>query len=164
MKNSLYILTTLLVLPLLLVGCNTTGCMDNRSSLLLAGFYSAETEKAVALRDIEMGGVGAPNDSLLIDSNAGASEVYLPLRHTYDSTSFFIRYLDKDFDLSYLYDTITINYSSKPYFASEECGAIYFYTIKSLDYTRHMVDSIGLLDSIVNNANLQRMKIYFRTE
>ncbi len=168
MKNSLRTLlpaaiaaaATLATAP----GCSVTGCMDNRSSLLLAGFYSASTQKAVALKDIELGGVGAPHDSLLIDARATASEVYLPLRHTSTSTSFFIRYLDTYIDLSASYDTITLTYTSTPYFASEECGAIYRYNIRSLHHTTHFIDSIALLDSLIDNTDRQKMHIYFTTD
>ncbi len=164
MKNSLYTLPAAAALALIASGCNTTGCMDNRSSLLLAGFYSSSTEKAIALKEIELGGVGAPDDSLLVGRTQTASEVYLPLRHTATSTSFFIRYLDDLIDLSTDYDTISLTYTSQPYFASEECGAVYHYRISSLDYTTHYIDSIALLDSLVNNADLQKMHIYFTTE
>lgn len=164
MKNSLRLILPLLLLAGLLAGCNTTGCTDNRSSLLLAGFYSMSTQSAIALRDVEIGGVGAPRDSLLQSAGETDAEVYLPLRHTATSTSFFIRYLQEDIADLGLADTITLGYTSEPYFASEECGAVYRYHIRSLDYTRLLIDSIGLLDSVINNVNMQKMHIYFHTE
>lgn len=163
-KSSLISLPITIGLAIIAAGCNSTGCLDNRSSMLLAGFYSAETEKAVALKKIELGGIGAPHDSLLIDETQTASEVYLPLRHTATSTSFVIRYLDDMIDLSSNYDTISLSYSTSPYFASEECGAVYHYAIKSLNHTRHYIDSIALLDSMINNTDMQKMRIYFLTD
>lgn len=162
-RNKLLLLPAILPATLLFAGCNTTGCMDNRSSLLLAGFYSA-SDKAISLQHIEVGGVGAPNDSLIIEAGESTSEVYLPLRHTDSSTSFFIRYLNSDVDLTENFDTITLTYSSIPYFASEECGAIYQYSIKSLEYTTHFIDRVTLLDSLINNADMQKMHIYFLTD
>jgi len=76
-----------------LVGCNTTGCVDNQSSIPLAGFYSYETLGAISLSNISVGGVDAPNDSLLLDHES-AAEVYLPFRSLQDETVFFIRYDD----------------------------------------------------------------------
>lgn len=76
-----------------IVGCNTTGCVDNQSSIPLAGFYSYETLGAISLSNISVGGVDAPNDSLLLDHESVA-EVYLPFRSLQDETVFFIRYED----------------------------------------------------------------------
>lgn len=76
-----------------LAGCNTTGCVDNQSSIPLAGFYSYETLGAISLSNISVGGVDAPNDSLLLDHES-AAEVYLPFRSLQDETVFFIRYDD----------------------------------------------------------------------
>lgn len=76
-----------------LAGCNNTGCVDNQSSIPLAGFYSYETLGAISLTNISVGGVDAPNDSLLLDHESVA-EVYLPFRSLQDETVFFIRYED----------------------------------------------------------------------
>lgn len=163
-KSSRIILAVPLALIVALISaCNTTGCTDNRSSLLLAGFYSMSTQKAIGLESVEIGGISAPRDSLLVDSAERPSEVYLPLRHTRPSTSFFIRYVGEDLMPYHLADTITLDYTSDAYFASEECGAIYRYRVTSLTHTYNLIDSIGLLDSIVDNVNVQKMHIYFRT-
>lgn len=153
----------LLFIASLIQGCNTTGCTDNRSSLLIAGFYSMSSQKAIALESVEIGGIDAPNDSLLVDSKNSASDVYLPLRHTLPSSSFFIRYLGDEIAQYNVADTITIDYTSEPFFASEECGAIYRYHITALSHTHNLIDSIGLLDSIINNSDMQKMRIFFHT-
>ena len=41
---------------------------------------------------------------------------------------------------------------------------MYFYTIKKVEYTRHIIDSVGISDSLVKNTDIERIKIYFRTE
>lgn len=143
-------------------GCNTSGCTDNRSSLLLAGFYNSSGKK-ITVNSLEIGGVGAPGDSLLVELKSTVGQVYLPLRSTRNETSFYIHYGQKGLDDPVLNDTIELTYDSTPYFASVECGAVYNYRIRRLSYTRHVVDSIGLVDSLVNNANVERMKIIFRT-
>lgn len=152
------------ILPALLMAaavaaCNTSGCNDNRSSLLLAGFYSSASQKAVRVHDVEIGGVGAPADSLLVEASESVSEVYLPLRHTATSTSFFIRPAEAT-----VADTITLGYTSEPYFASEECGAMYRYRLRSVEHTRHRIDSVGVLDSLINNVDMQKMRIFIITD
>ncbi len=153
----------LAALIITLSSCNTSGCTDNQSSIPLAGFYSYNTLREISVDSISVGGVGAINDSLLINS-ASASKVYLPFRANQDSTSYFIRYEAKNLNYPELFDTITFKYKRIPYFASEECGAMYRYSIDKLNYTTHLIDSVGLVDSLITNADIETIRIYFRTE
>ena len=68
-----------------LVACNTTGCIDNGSSLPLAGFYSSSTKSKITINSLTIGGVGAKNDSLIINKES-ASQAYLPFRADRDSS------------------------------------------------------------------------------
>ena len=147
----------------IIAGCSDTGCLDNRSSIPYAGFYSYQTKQAIVLEGVEIGGIGAPNDSLLMKPEDRKTTIYLPFRFEYNNTSFFIRYVTLDPDLPGLADTLRFTYTSTPYFASEECGAMYNYQIETLNYTRHIIDSIAITDSLITNIDTQRIKIYFRT-
>ena len=40
---------------------------------------------------------------------------------------------------------------------------MFIYRINSIDYTRHLIDSIAITDSLVNNFDMERIKIFFRT-
>ncbi|MCM1504105.1 MAG: DUF6452 family protein [Muribaculum sp.] len=172
------------------VSCNTTGCVDNKSSIPLAGFYSYETLGSISLSNISVGGIGAPNDSLLLD-HASASTVYLPFRSLYEETAFFIRYEDtgesdepdtnepEDEDpgdasesvaetvsraVPAIADTLRFKYERIPYFASEDCGAMYRYRVIEFSATHYMIDSIALVDSLMTNVDRQTIQIYFRTQ
>ncbi|MDE6651000.1 MAG: hypothetical protein K2K08_01175 [Paramuribaculum sp.] len=141
--------------------CNTVGCMQNQSSIPLAGFYDGSTDKKISLDSITVFGIGAPNDSSLISTRT-ASMVYLPFRSDNTSTSFCFRYLAKHLDHPELNDTISFTYTSQPKFVSEECGAMYFYTITGVRYTTHLIDSVAVTDSLINNLDTERIKIFFR--
>lgn len=141
--------------------CNTVGCLQNQSSIPLAGFYDSTTDNTVALDSITVYGVGAPNDSSLI-STRRASMVYLPFRSEASSTSFCFRYLAKALDHPEINDTVTFAYSSQPKFVSEECGAMYIYHITGVKYTTHIIDSVAVTDSLINNLDTERIKIFFR--
>lgn len=145
--------------------CNTTGCTDNRSSLPLAGFYSAGTGAAIALDSLDIGGIGAPGDSLLLAAGEKASEVYLPFRSEHESAAFCIAYRYKSLDDPALNDTVTFRYDAFPYFASEECGAMMRYHITSIVYTRHLLDSVAVVaaDSVITNAPVENLHLYFKT-
>lgn len=146
----------------MLPGCNSSGCTDNKSSIPLAGFYSYETLAAISVNKISIGGVDAPDDSLIVN-NSSASEVYLPFRAEYDETRFYIHYHQRGIDDPAYNDTLTFRYDRVPYFASEECGAMYKYEITDFTSTYHLIDSVALLDVVITNADREKIRIYFRT-
>ncbi len=141
--------------------CNTTGCLQNQSSVPLAGFYDRETDKIIGIDSLSVYGIGAPNDSSLITTKV-ASRVYLPFRSESSSTSFCFRYLAKALDYPQLNDTVTFTYTSEPRFVSEECGAMYFYTITGVTCTTHLIESVEITDSLINNVDTEKIRIYFR--
>ncbi len=143
--------------------CNTTGCLDNRSSIPIIQFYSSNEDVAISVDSIAIGGVGAPGDSLIVSPTTGTKEVYLPLRSFENSTSFFIAYCWKGMNDTFN-DTITFDYQSLPYFASEECGAMYLYTINKVSYTTHLIDSVVMLDTLITNSLIPTVRIYYQTQ
>lgn len=144
-------------------GCSDTGCLNNRSSIPYAGFYSYQTGQKLTLDSVEIGGVGAPNDSLLMTASNRYSAIYLPFRFEHDNTSFYFRYVSRELDFPWLVDTIAFQYTSKPMFMSEECGAMYEYHITRMTYTTHLIDSVAITDSLITNTDMERIKIFFRT-
>ncbi len=156
-------LITLIAAASLFQACNTTGCTENQNALPLAGLYSYQTENAIQLDSLEIGGIGAPDDSLLYDASLKLSVIYLPFRSAAQQSSFYIHYASKALSNPAFNDTISFSYTSVPRFVSEECGAMYFYRITSMSHTRHLIDSIAITDSTITNVDLERIKIFFRT-
>ncbi len=145
------------------VSCSNLGCLENRSSIPLAEFYSSNEGKPISLRDVVIRGIGAPADSAVLVTPPGVSQVYLPMRSTKSSTSWVISYSQKGLDTPENNDTIEFAYDSEPFFASAECGAMYRYRIRSVRNTCHVLDSVGILDSLITNLDVPRIRFYFRT-
>lgn len=164
MKQLASILLTFCILTVAFqfVSCNSSGCTENRSAVPLAAFYSSASDRAIQLDSVSISGVGAPNDSVLSAAGARVSQVYLPMRPTDPSVQWCLAYKWKSFNNPDFNDTITIDYDSQPYFASEECGAFFRYRITSLKCTDHLIDSVGVIDSLVTNIDKVYLKIYFR--
>lgn len=163
-KKFILKLPAIALLSMLASGCNTSGCTDNRSSIPLAGFYSSADGQAIAVDSLAIKGVGAPVDTVyLLSPDENATQVYLPLRATESSTTFEIFYMQSN--LAGLTDRVTIDYRALPYFASEECGAMYRYRITRLSHTAALLDSVGIVpeDSVITNAPVQNLHFYFRT-
>lgn len=151
------------VAALIAASCSTDGCMENQSSLPLAGFYNSRTKASMPLDSIQVMGIGVPGDSLLYTIGTRLTEVYLPFRATAASTSYCFHYGYKALEANEMNDTLTFHYTASPYFAGEECGAMYRYHINRLTYTRHLIDSIKIVDSLITNTATQQLNIFIAT-
>lgn len=139
--------------------CSSSGCIDKQSSIPLVGFYDSKTKQKLKISGVNIGGVGA--ETLLLGRSESASQVYLPLRSTQNTTAFYLNYAT-DSITGYQYnDTITFDYESIPYFVSEECGAMYYYKVGELQSTHLLIDSVKLLEPLITNTDVERVKIYF---
>jgi len=139
----------------LMAACNNDNCIGNSTGIPLAAFY--EGDEAVQVPNLTVYGIGAPNDSLIID-NTTASQVYLPLSITKNSCQYVLNYNTDGI----ANDTITLNYSETPYFESHECGAMYNFNITSWEHTRHAIDSIAIPVPLITNADVVTIKIYMQ--
>lgn len=147
----------------LLQGCGTSECLGNQSSIPLAGLYSASTEKEITIDSITVYGYNAPNDSMLLKNAQGIKQVYLPLRLNTAETQYIFHYDQKAISGIENNDTITLKYTSKPYFDSFECGAMYQFEVTELTYTQHIMDSVGLISKVITNADVETIKIFLKT-
>lgn len=151
------------ILAACISACSTSGCLDNQSAIPLAEFYSSATGQAISINNITIRGVGAPGDSAILVAPPAASQVYLPMRSTRNSTSWQISYQQPGIDDPEFDDVVTFTYDSEPYFASAECGAMYRYRIRSVECTTNLLDSVSILDSLITNVDRPSMRFYFRT-
>lgn len=161
MGKVLIFLAALLPLLSIAVGCSSDGCTEKQSSIPLAGFYSMSTASSISLDSVQIGGIGAPADSLIV-SKGRVSSVYLPLRPDRSPTSFFFRYTNKEAHGAV--DTLTFHYTTIPYFASEDCGALYRYRLTKVSHTRWLLDSVGVVDSAILNLELQQIRLFYNTD
>ena len=150
----------------LAAGCSSNECYENHSALPLADFYSSLTLRPVNLQRVEIYGIGAPNDSILYETQTlGAA--YLPFRLWQDSTQYVFVYrglLENDDDVPLELipsDTVTFRYHPKEWFVSPACGAMYFYEMKSVAHTGLLIDSVGY-DEVITNKNASNIKIFFK--
>lgn len=148
---------------LLARSCGSSGCLENGSTLPLAGFYSSTTGSAIAVDSLEVRGLGAPADSMLVAPGRGTSQIYMPFRADYDAVQWVFSFHTAGLNRPELYDTITFNYTTIPYFASSDCGALYIYRVEKVTATTHLIDSVAITDSLFTNVDREQIKIYFRT-
>lgn len=158
----LFPLILILFFGVMSIGCNSTGCLENRSSIPMVEFYSSTTEEPITPDSIAIGGVGAPNDSLLLTEKQRVGKIYLPFRSNKTSAAYYIDYRWKGVPDGFT-DTVWFDYKAIPYFASSECGAMYRYRIENVRHTDILLDSVVLLDSLITNIQEPSIRFYFPT-
>ena len=159
MNRLTHIAALLIVLCTAMAACNNDTCYDNGSSLPLVTFYLSGSQQQVP--GLTIMGIGAPGDSLLVDSSA-IKEVYLPLRASVNSTSFVLkRWGILDIEKVEFLDTLTIDYEAIEFFHSAECGAMYNFNIKRVTCTDNAIDSVTLLTTLITNAIAPSLRIHF---
>lgn len=150
----------LLMLCIGTAACNNDSCYDNGNSLPLATFYVGDNQQNIT--GLTVMGIGAPGDSLLLDS-ASVNELFLPLRATTTSSSFLFQRWRRtaDTDPVLCRDTLTIDYEPIEYFHSIECGAMFNFDVKRLNCTSHGIDSVVLLTRLFTNSRTPAVRIHF---
>lgn len=142
----------------------TNECLENKNSIGLAGFYSMSSKKSISIDSLTIFGVGAPGDSMILKNAASVKQVYLPMRMNVTQCKFVLHYDQKSLLSTLLNDTLTLNYEPIPYFASEECGAMYIYKINDFSFTKHIVDSVAIPSMMITNKDAETIEIYMRTQ
>ena len=153
LNNTILILVMTASLAVIATSCNNDNCTGNGSAIPLAGFYNGD--KQVSIASLTVYGIGAPNDSVIIDKTS-ASSVYLPLRLSTNSCKYVFNYNTEGL----LNDTLSLSYDATPYFESHECGAMYRFKITSMEHTTHSIDSVRIPEPVITNADVVSIKIY----
>ncbi len=144
---------------LCLASCSDDSCSDNGSSLPLAALYMNGSQQTIP--GLTIMGVGVKGDSLLADS-ASLKEIYLPLQAGCSSTSYAVsRYVTDGTDGTWLDDTLTIDYKAVEFFHSAECGAMFNFEVKGVDYTCRAIDSVEILTPTITNSRTPALRIHF---
>lgn len=146
---------------MVLAGCSTDECLDNKNALPLAGFYSSEEPlQAVSLSGLTITGMGCVGDSVVNDRGS-ISRTYLPFRIDSDSTSFIIDYIGSRLESLADADTLTFVYDRVPWFESAACGAMYNFKIREISTTLHAIDSVTCPSGVITNTDGENIRIYF---
>lgn len=142
----------------LTAGCVSKDCYDNQTTLPRAAFFSMQTHSSVSIDSLSIRGIGAPGDSLLVDTTM-AEQTNLPLRYDASSTAFLFDYLQAGAPAP---DSVTFYYKAQPWFVSEACGVVYYYHIDSIKYTHNFIDSVAVPGMLITNADRTNIEIYFK--
>lgn len=159
----IFLLMAAIGLTTLLAACSSNECNDNKNSIPLAQFFSSlPTPQPVSIDSISIFGIGAPADSILVDSAASLSETVLPFRIDTTETTYVIKYLSQLLSQQNICDTLRFSYDIKPMFVSSACGAVYYFDNPKVTHTYNFIDSVAFPLGNITNKNLPNINIYFR--
>lgn len=146
---------------MLMIACSDGSCYDNGSAVPLAWFYASGTSSQVTVSGLTLTAMGVPGDSLLLDG-ASASEVHLPLRISTNDVHWLFSFAVNDTTM--VTDTVSIAYHPYEYFASVECGAMYYFDIDQVNTTHHVIDSVKVCAPHVTHVEQVNLHIYVPTK
>ncbi len=95
---------------------------------------------------------GFDNDSLILNNSKNVTSVNLPLRTDTTVTTFVLVYSD-------LSDTFQIIHTNREQFISLACGCFVYHDIDTIFSTSHLVDSITVFNSTIENHSQDN--VYF---
>ncbi len=134
--------------------CESGGiCTQSVLSVVNAGFYGwdGDQELDVFVNNFTLYGSG--KDSLLYDSAHSVTKFSFPMDMNALSSTM-ILHADS------LVDTLVINYTVVPALVSYECGFTNTFEMSGLSYTRHLIDSVSLINNVAKLVNEVNLKIF----
>ena len=133
--------------------CSSGACVDETVPSVKAVIYSSETGKTVSC------------DSIIVTAPAIGGDTVLTKEK---SISDFIFTLDPSntmstmvFKLNNIKDTVTITYTTSPYFVSDACGYTFCHSITGITWTGNIIDSIKLANKSVTTNVKSNLRLYY---
>lgn len=135
------------------VSCTSLDCTTTNTAYVYYVFYDGDG-RAVSLSDT-ITVTAAGTDSVLVNSEVGASMLQLQLSYTNTVDTFVVRYTAR------MVDSIFVTHSNIPYFISMDCGMGMFHHLESIRSTHNAIDSIIIVDPEIDYEAKENVKIYF---
>lgn len=138
---------------LTLISCQSDDetCRESTRVTLKVGFYTAGTTKAAPVDSITVRSLA--NDSIYYNNKKNVSNLELALDHSTELLQYAIRFNTQ-------WDTITLIYSSEPYFVSYACGMVFVHELDTALTTNHVIKNLQIPEHLISTANAQHIQIY----
>ena len=150
-----------ILLTLTIAACeNGTDCNINNVSYNRIQLYASEmqedtlSEKYSYPDTLTVKLIINGNDSIIINSLVGASELQLPVRYTHDCDTLVFEYSGN------LIDTLYVEHSNIPFFISTDCGMAMYHQLTGLRQTNTMIDSAAINEPLIDFNWHENIKLY----
>ena len=154
------IITGAFLFPILsvVISCSEEAdCSMATRAMMQCYFYTLDPETEVVSNDTldSLTVTAFGTDSIIINNQKKVHDLSLPLRYTADSTVLVFRYSKT------LTDTLVVYQTNTPYFLSMDCGYQMKQSIKDVNYSRHSLDSIRIVNKEAGIYGTENLKLFY---
>ena len=155
-----FIITKASLFPILsvVISCSEEAdCSMATRAMMQCYFYTLDPETEVVSNDTldSLTVTAFGTDSIIINNQKKVHDLSLPLRYTADSTVLVFRYSKT------LTDTLVVYQTNTPYFLSMDCGYQMKQSIKDVNYSRHSLDSIRIVNKEAGIYGTENLKLFY---
>ena len=155
-----FIITGAFLFPILsvVISCSEEAdCSMATRAMMQCYFYTLDPETEVVSNDTldSLTVTAFGTDSIIINNQKKVHDLSLPLRYTADSTVLVFRYSKT------LTDTLVVYQTNTPYFLSLDCGYQMKQSIKDVNYSRHSLDSIRIVNKEAGIYGTENLKLFY---
>ena len=155
-----FIITGAFLFPILsvVISCSEEAdCSMATRAMMQCYFYTLDPETEVVSNDTldSLTVTAFATDSIIINNQKKVHDLSLPLRYTADSTVLVFRYSKT------LTDTLVVYQTNTPYFLSMDCGYQMKQSIKDVNYSRHSLDSIRIVNKEAGIYGTENLKLFY---
>ena len=155
-----FIITGAFLFPILsvVISCSEEAdCSMATRAMMQCYYYTLATETEVVSNDTldSLTVTAFGTDSIIINNQKKVHALSLPLRYTADSTVLVFRYSKT------LTDTLVVYQTNTPYFLSMDCGYQMKQSIKDVNYSRHSLDSIRIVNKEAGIYGTENLKLFY---
>lgn len=155
-----FIITGAFLFPILsvVISCSEEAdCSMATRAMMQCYFYTLDPETEVVSNDTldSLTVTAFGTDSIIINNQKKVHDLSLPLRYTADSTVLVFRYSKT------LTDTLVVYQTNAPYFLSMDCGYQMKQSIKDVNYSRHSLDSIRIVNKEAGIYGTENLKLFY---
>ena len=155
-----FIITGAFLFPILsvVISCSEEAdCSMATRAMMQCYFYTLDPETEVVSNDTldSLTVTAFGTDSIIINNQKKVHDLSLPLRYTLDSTVLVFRYSKT------LTDTLVVYQTNTPYFLSMDCGYQMKQSIKDVNYSRHSLDSIRIVNKEAGIYGTENLKLFY---
>ena len=155
-----FIITGAFLFPILsvVISCSEEAdCSMATRAMMQCYFYTLDPETEVVSNDTldSLTVTAFGTDSIIINNQKKVHDLSLPLRYTADSTVLVFRYSKT------LSGTLVVYQTNTPYFLSMDCGYQMKQSIKDVNYSRHSLDSIRIVNKEAGIYGTENLKLFY---
>lgn len=155
-----FIITGAFLFPILsvVISCSEEAdCSMATRAMMQCYFYTLDPETEVVSNDTldSLTVTAFGTDSIIINNQKKVHDLSLPLRYTADSTVLVFRYSKT------LTDTLVVYQTNTPYFLSMDCSYQMKQSIKDVNYSRHSLDSIRIVNKEAGIYGTENLKLFY---